>query len=198
VEVDLRDYNGRIVVTHDPLVDGENFSDWLNHFKHQTLILNIKCEGIEWQVLDELKAHGIEDYFFLDSSFPMVHALAEKGEHRIALRLSEWEGLDTIVKMKNRIQWVWVDCFSNLILNADVYEQICDLGLKICLVSPELQGRPKDIIVYRDFLKQEKICPEAICTKRAHFALWEPLLESDHDLCSLRDLARNTDTRRRT
>jgi len=177
VEVDLRDYNGRIVITHDPFCDGEDFRDWLNRFRHKTLILNIKCERIEWQVLQELKSRGIEDFFFLDCSFPMVHALAEKKESRIALRLSEWEGIDTIVNMKHRIQWVWIDCFSRLILDSELHHKIMNLGLKTCLVSPELQGRAQDILIYRDYLKNQKIRPDAICTKKENFGLWQELLQ---------------------
>ena len=30
----------------------------------------------------------------------------------IAIRFSEFEGLDTILNMKGKVKWVWVDCFT--------------------------------------------------------------------------------------
>ena len=47
------------------------------------------------------------------------------------------------------------------------------MGYKLCLVSPELQGREEDIIVYRDYLKQQRIRFDAICTKHKNTEKWE-------------------------
>ena len=43
----------------------------------------------------------------------MIRLLSDKGEKNIALRYSEYEGLDTVEKMQGKGDWVWVDCFTN-------------------------------------------------------------------------------------
>jgi hypothetical protein len=93
VEIDLRDRGERLILQHDPFSDGEDFAEYLPHYHHGTLILNIKSERIEHRVLELLNQHGVEDYFFLDSSFPMLYLLARQGEQRVAVRFSELKEL---------------------------------------------------------------------------------------------------------
>ena len=78
------------------------------------MILNIKSERIEHKALEMIANHDVKDYFFLDSSFPMIKLLSDMGEHKIALRFSELEGLDTIRNMAGKADWIWVDCFTRL------------------------------------------------------------------------------------
>ena len=96
VEIDLRDYQDKIILQHDPFKDGECFEEYLKNYNHGTMILNIKSEGIEHAVLKLIKKYNIRDYFFLDCSFPMINLLISSGEKNIALRFSEFEGLDII------------------------------------------------------------------------------------------------------
>ena len=149
LELDLRDnVNGEIYINHDPFVLGENFEEFLREYNHGTMILNIKSERIELKILELLKKNNISDYFFLDSSFPMIKYLTDLGEKKVAIRFSEFEGLDTLEKMQGKIEWVWVDCFTKLPINNQIYEQIKKMGYKLCLVSPELQGQPEKIEKY--------------------------------------------------
>lgn len=172
-EIDLRPYGDRLIVEHDAFVDGESFATYLAHYRHGTLILNVKSEGIEHKVLELVKQHDIARYFLLDCSFPKINALAQEGERNLALRFSEYEGMDTLAHMAGRAGWVWVDCFTRLPLDARRFTEIKQLGYKLCLVSPELQGRPEDIIPYRDFCRREGMAFDAICTKLHNIPLWE-------------------------
>ena len=176
VEVDLRDYGNRLILQHDPFKDGEDFEEYLKHYDHGTIILNIKSEGIEVRVIDLLLKYKVRDYFFLDCSFPMIHLLSEQGEKNIALRLSEFEGLDTIMNMKDKVNWVWVDCFKSFPLNSEAYEIIKNNKLKICVVSPELQGRVNEIKFYIDFLRNNRFEINAVCSKIINYNSWNNLL----------------------
>lgn len=174
VEIDLRDDGDRLILAHDPFVDGEAFEPFLAQYKHGTLILNIKSERIEHRVLELLKKYKIENYFFLDSSFPMIYLLSHKhDEKKIAIRFSEIEKIDTVLAMKHKIDWVWVDCFTELPINSENYKVLKDAGFKLCLVSPELQGREEDIEVYKEYLEKEGILFDAICTKVYNISKWE-------------------------
>ncbi len=174
VEIDLRDnLEGEIYIAHDPFVTGENFETYLQHYRHGTMILNIKSERIEFKVLELIKKYKINNYFFLDSSFPMINTLAKTGEKNVALRFSEYEGLDTIKKMQGLVQWVWVDCFTKLPIDNDVYQILKKMKYKLCLVSPELQGRDTDIEAYKTYLEAQGVVFDAICTKTYNISRWQ-------------------------
>lgn len=175
VELDLRDYGDKLILAHDPFTEGEEFEEYLKHYNHGTMILNVKSERIEYEILSLLQKYNIKDYFFLDSSFPMIYLLSKDGEKNIALRFSEFEGLDTILNMKNKIKWVWVDCFSILPINKKVFDILKNNNFKLCLVSPDLQGQESKIEKYRDFLNKNNIYIDAICSKLNNINRWMPL-----------------------
>lgn len=166
VELDLRDHGDRLILAHDPFVNGEDFSDYLQHYRHGTMILNIKSERIEHRVLEEIhKAGTVKDYFFLDSSFPMICTLVSTGERRIAVRYSELEPIESVLALAGKVEWVWVDCFTKMPLDLKAYKSMKEAGFKLCAVSPELQKRPiESISQYSSELAPYRM--DAICTKR--------------------------------
>lgn len=172
VEIDLRDRGERLILQHDPFTDGEDAEPFFADYKHGTLILNVKSERIEFKILELMEKYKIENYFFLDSSFPMIYQLVQRGETRSAIRFSEYESIDTVMKLEGLVEWVWVDCFSFLPISKDLYSHLKNCGFKLCLVSPELQGRPDDIPLYRDKLKEDGIVFDAICTKIYNIPKW--------------------------
>jgi hypothetical protein len=172
VELDLRDYGNRLILQHDPFTDGEDFEEYLKHYNHGTMILNIKSERIEHKVLELIQKHNIKKYFFLDSSFPMIYLLTKNGEKNIALRFSEFEGLETILNMKDKVEWIWVDCFSKLPITNEKYKLLKENGFKFCLVSPELQGQNEKLDEYKKYLQKENIIFDAICTKIYNIDKW--------------------------
>ncbi len=171
IELDLRDHGDRIVLQHDPYIqaDAEDFEEFLAGYSHSTIILNIKSERIEWKVLELLKQFSIVNYFFLDSSFPMIRALNKSGERQIAVRFSEFEPIESVVALAGQVEWVWVDCFSKLPLDDNSYPRLRQ-HFKTCIVSPELQGHSLDMIPL--FAEQLRSYPvDAICSKRPD--LWK-------------------------
>jgi len=173
VELDLRDFGDRLILQHDPFKNGEDFEEYLKYYNHGTMILNIKSERIEHKVLELIKKYNIEKYFFLDSSFPMIYLLSKDNEKNIALRFSEFEGIDTILNMQGKVKWVWVDCFSELPITRENYKLLKEKGFKFCLVSPELQGQSEKIEEYKQYLDAENIVFDAICTKIYNINKWK-------------------------
>lgn len=177
VEVDIRSDNGQLIIHHDPLTPGENFEAWLKHYQHGTLILNVKEEGLEAPLIELMKQHHIADYFFLDQSFPFLIRWSKLGEHRCAVRVSEFESIETALTLAGKVDWVWVDCFTHFPLFGADAKRLQDAGFKLCLVSPELQGRPAETEIPQlaQLLHERSIKPEAICTKRID--LWKNHLQ---------------------
>jgi len=175
VELDLRDTGDQLILQHDPFTDGESFEEYLKHYKHGTMILNIKSERIEHRVLELIQKYNIKKYFFLDQSFPMVVTMANEGESNIAIRFSEYERLETILTMKDKIKWVWVDCFHSISQTIDKasYQTIKEAGFQLCLVSPELQGRPDELNECKQYLNENNIIFDAICTKQYNIDHWK-------------------------
>ena len=173
VELDLRDdYEGKIYISHNPYERGDFFEDYLRRYHHGTMILNIKSERIELQILDLLQKYGIKKYFFLDSSFPMIYLLSKQGEKNVALRISEFEGMDTARNMAGLIDWIWVDCFTKIPITKAEYNELKELGYQLCFVSPELQGRNEDIETYAKFLREQEMKMDAVCTKAYNVERW--------------------------
>jgi len=178
VEVDIRSEGARLIIHHDPFVAGESFDEWINAYRHGTLILNVKEEGLEARLISLMQSKGIDDYFFLDQSFPFLVKWSRAGEHRCAVRISEFESIETALTLAGKVGWVWVDCFTHFPLCEQDARRLKGAGFKFCLVSPELQGRDAEIGIPQlaSLLKERNIVPDAICTKRLD--LWETTVGS--------------------
>ncbi len=168
IEVDIRSYGSRLVVSHEVFVDAVNFEEWVRHYTHKILILNIKEEGIEYHVKDIVESHGITNYFFLDLSFPFLVKMINTGESRVAVRFSEYESIETALALVGKVDWVWVDYFTKMPLTSTAYETLSKY-FKICLVSPELLGKDfQEINVCKKLISSFRF--DAVCTKRCD--LW--------------------------
>ena len=175
IEIDIRDDHKttQLILAHDPYVNGEFFETYLNKYNHNTLILNIKSERIEIECLEILKKYNITNYFFLDSSFPMINLLNKKYSNKnIASRFSEYECLEFTKNIKDMIEWIWIDCFNYLPLDKNIYDEIKNINKKICIVSPELQGQKEKILQYIEQLIENDIIPDAICCKEYNIYEW--------------------------
>ncbi len=167
VEIDLRTNGKDIILQHDPFKDGELFENWLEHYEHKLLILNIKEEGIEKEIKKIISIRGISNFFFLDQSFPFLIKTTKLGEKRCAVRFSEFEDIHTSLNLGGRAGWVWVDYFSKFPLTSNYFRSLKKLSYKICIVSPELQGdnNSSKIKILKKQLNDNNINIDAVCTK---------------------------------
>lgn len=175
IEIDLRDNKNDLILSHDPFFDGEFFEKFLENYEHSFIILNVKSEGIEYKILEILDKFKIENYFFLDSSFPMIYNLSSTGLKNIALRFSEFESLESVLMMKGKVNWVWVDFFTKTPLTKSIFLKLKESDFKICLVSPELQKQPEKIDIYIDMLIKKDIKPDLICSKIYNHNKWQKI-----------------------
>ena len=172
VEVDIRSFGEKLIINHDPFVQGELFEDWIANYRHGLLILNVKEEGLEDRLLHLMKKYSIVDFFFLDQSFPFLIKMTRLGERRCAVRVSEFESIETALSLCGKVGWIWVDFFTRFSLDYEMFKRLKCAGFSICLVSPELQGYdPACIAILQKILKHQRIVPDAVCTKQPE--LWQ-------------------------
>lgn len=168
VECDLRDKYNEIILQHDAYTQGENVQPYLDAYNHNLLIANVKTEGIEQQLINEIEKRRIPNYFLLDVSLPYLVKLSSAGYKHLAVRYSEYEPLEFALRFVGKVNWVWVDCFTHLPLNTSSYT-LLKTHFKLCLVSPELQGHNiSEIANYRQLLLNMPL--DAVCTKMP--SLW--------------------------
>ena len=176
VEMDLRSQGDRLVVTHEPFDDGVDFEEWLDSYDHAFLVANVKEEGLEERVEAALAARGIEEWTYLDQSFPFLVKTLRRGETRCMVRISEYESVKTalalVPPLVPRPRWVWLDSFTGELPSARDLAGLARASLRIMVVSPELQARDPEpeVAGIRHRLAAAGLELDAVCTKRPE--LW--------------------------
>lgn len=176
VEIDVRETNGKLILNHEAFGNGDLLENYLKEYHHNTLIFNIKEAGIEQVVIDLAGKYNIRDYFLLDVEFPYLYKAARNGVRKIAVRYSEDESIETVLKYKERVDWVWIDTNTKIPLTKKIVRDL--EGFKTCFVCPERWGRPEDIPIYRQKMKQLGFTPTAVMTSLAYISSWEAPLAS--------------------
>ena len=169
-EIDIRSYNSNLVLNHEPYTNGDILQDYLENYKHNTLILNIKESGIEDDVLSIVKKFKIKSYFLLDIEFPYIFKLINKKNNKFAIRYSEYENIATLIDFKNLAEWAWIDTPSKFPINNN--NKFILNNFKTCLVCPERWGRKEDIYQYKKFFKKLDYYPNAIMTSLDTLKIW--------------------------
>ena len=167
VEIDIRSEGDHFILHHDPFEQGQDFLEWLGFFGHGTLILNVKEEGLEQRLLAVMQEHQISEFFFLDQSFPFLIKTSSTGESRSAVRVSEYEGLTSARVLAGKVKWAWIDCFTKFPLDQCWARELKEMDFKLCVVSPELQGRTdlSEIFDISRRIDELDLTIDAVCTK---------------------------------
>ena len=148
IETDLRDHNGTVVVSHDPTTDGSVLT--LRHFLAQTstvtlsrdliFALNIKSDGLNSIMKDELRTLEGIPHFFFDMSTPELVKYTKAGLS-VGLRRSEFETLAPQLSICSGPSAVWVDGFDSDWWKTSELLELGSGKRVVVLVSPELHGR---------------------------------------------------------
>lgn len=175
MEVDIRDYNNNLILNHDPFKTGENFLNYLKHFKHKFIIINIKSEGIESRVYKILNQRKIFNFFLLDVSIPFIVKLHKKLDKKIAIRVSDVEDIKTAKNFKNMLDWAWLDFFKIKKLRLNYLKNLKKLSYKTCYVSHELQERKanKEELNYLKKINNKNLNLDMIIVKKKNLNKWK-------------------------
>jgi len=170
-EIDIRAWNSDLILNHEPFQDGEKLIDYLDEYKNGTLILNIKEDGIEDEVLRLVRERPqIKSYFLLDVEFPYLYRASRQGERNMAIRFSEDESVETVKNYIGMVDWVWIDTYTRLpitLKNKTFLDQY-----KKCLVCPERWGRPEDINLFLNQMHEIGFFTDAVMTSIKYINHW--------------------------
>lgn len=172
VEIDVREYRGRLILQHEPFVAGEKLEVFLKKFNHKFIIFNVKSERIEFKILHYVKKYKLKKYFFLDSSFPMIKNLINLKEKNIACRVSDEEDIKTALNLKQKVIWIWFETQFPFKKSYPILKKLKKNNFKICIVSPDLHKKKikfnKNEIL---FLKKNNLI-DAVCVKFKNLKNW--------------------------
>ncbi len=165
-EIDIRASGGRLLLAHEPHVDGPGLTDFLDVYartrRDNLLILNTKEDGLDDDILEFVRGRRIDNFFFLDLSFPSIVRMSLRGgEKRVALRVSEYESAEDALKLAGKVDWIWLDCFAGEPPDAALTRRLRE-KFSVCLVSPELEGHP---VARIDAFLPLASGVDAVCTK---------------------------------
>lgn len=154
IETDIRDFAGKVVVSHDPVPSGAAPSTLLEFLRspngpsvHQSpLALNVKSDGLSHVLLKntESSMELPSKSFFFDMSIPETLRYS-KANLPFAVRVSEYEPVTTIqeIRWPSKPVATWVDGFHGEWFLDDGGEWLLrrtEQGL-VTIVSPELHAR---------------------------------------------------------
>lgn len=144
-ETDIRDFKGELVISHDIADDNSlPIDDFLEIYcKYREginppLALNVKSDGLQEKVKQHLEKFNIDNYFFFDMSIPDMLGYI-KNDLKTFARISEFESEGPIIEL---VQGIWLDGFTDSIVDESLIRRFIDAGKQVCLVSPELHRRP--------------------------------------------------------
>ncbi|MGF7173208.1 glycerophosphoryl diester phosphodiesterase [Azospirillum doebereinerae] len=143
LELDVRDQDGRLVVSHDPPV-GEvpDLAALLElfdrHGRPGPLAINVKSDGLQAGLARMLAPLAPKDFFVFDMSIPDTLGYLRAGLPAFT-RQSEHEPVPALL---DRAAGVWMDLFESDWIDAAAIRRHRDAGRAVALVSPELHGRP--------------------------------------------------------
>ena len=142
IETDIRDYKGKLVISHDI---PDEFSITLDCFfgiykKYGAglpLALNIKSDGLYQKLGRYIQKYNLENYFVFDMSIPDTVKYVEHNL-KVYTRVSEYEKVPSFYKQS---EGVWMDEFYEHWINFESISQHVINNKKVCIVSPELHNR---------------------------------------------------------
>lgn len=147
-ESDVRDYAGRMVISHNiadaSSLDAEEVFKWLHEFGDQyCFAINIKADGLKDILKNYFDKYSVTNYFLFDMSVPQMVEFHDMGL-RYFTRQSEVEPKPC---MYEDAAGVWIDGFwgTDWITEGLLRNHISN-GKEVCLVSPDLHGNS-----YRNF-----------------------------------------------
>jgi len=146
IETDLRDYNQKVVISHDPPTDqcGLLSLEWLLRYAEKIrangqIALNIKSDGLAPMISENLRIYKNlrKNIYVFDASVPDALQYIFKDINTYS-RVSEYEEMPSY---GNIMSGVWIDNFGGGFPQTQSAKYFINKGISVTIVSSELHGR---------------------------------------------------------
>lgn len=139
-ETDVRDRLGDLVISHDPAgAHARAWQDLIDLFAGTGLPLavNVKADGLSAPLSRAFEGRNI-DWFAFDMSGPETVRYAAAG----LPFFTRHSDVEPDPLLYGAAEGVWLDAFWSDWFGVDVIDAHLAAGKRVCVVSPELHGRP--------------------------------------------------------
>lgn len=142
VELDVRDLDGALVISHDPPT-GDTLSfdavvaAYRQHGCPGVLAVNIKADGLAAPIAGTLADVGPDHWFAFDMSVPDMLLYARAG----LPFFTRHSDLESAPALYERAAGVWLDDFAGGFVTEDRVSAHLAAGKRVAVVSPELHHR---------------------------------------------------------
>ena len=142
-ESDVRDYCGRLVISHDIADENSPALEDVLKLLSATgdkfcFAINIKADGLAHALKSSLEKYSLANFFVFDMSVPQMLWYRNAGL-KFFTRQSEYEKFPVLY---DDAAGVWLDVFTrDDWFDVSLIENRLSHGKKVCVVSPELHGR---------------------------------------------------------
>ena len=139
-ELDVRDSNGTLVISHDmPFGDEMKFSDLLELMDGRNLLLaiNIKADGLAPDILRLLNKYSHTNYFTFDMSVPDLF-------FQYSVGINCYCGISDICPtppLFPTYNGIWLDSFHSDWYSKQELDSIIEKYKRVCIVSSDLHRR---------------------------------------------------------
>lgn len=145
IETDVRDYKGRLVISHN-IADNRcpEFSELLTQYKVNqckgNIAINIKADGLQKMLQEELETYSVKNYFVFDMSIPEEVVYIQR-HFNVFSRCSEYE---KNIVLYEKVCGIWLDSFSENWITEDIIRKFLKEGKKLGIISPEIHRRGQE------------------------------------------------------
>ena len=141
-ELDIRTQNGQLVISHDVptqscLTLEELFQTYNTINQNVPIAINIKADGLQQLLKEQIEKYAITNYFVFDMSIPDTLGY-QKHQLKYFTRQSEYEPQPIFY---DQAEGVWLDCFNSDWWTVEDVEKHLQHNKFVVLVSPELHKR---------------------------------------------------------
>ena len=125
--------NNELVSGHD-IENNVPLNIFLKEYDHSLIVANIKESGIEDLTFSIFEEFNVYKFFLLDVEFPYIYKNFKTRGDNLSLRFSELEPKFLNTTLIDKVQWLWIDSFTELPINEESVKYF--KKFESCLVSP--------------------------------------------------------------